>query len=227
MGNLTNKTKIVAGRKIAELLLYGPIGPGGWFGDGDGVSAADFSKAIASARPFDEIEIGINSDGGDVADGIAIYNAMRRIREPVTARVDGMALSAASVVAMGGDRALMAPGSFMMIHDPRTMLFGDAAKLRETAELLDKHGDNLAEIYARRTELPANTIRQIMRAETWYDAGEAVEAGFADEIIEDAPRVAAVFDPKRFANVPARFVSRTPRRDAAMRKIAAMAIDKP
>ena len=107
----------------------------------------------------------------------------------------------------------------MMVHDPLTLTVGNAEKLREVADLLDKHGDSLSEIYARRTEKPADEIREIMRAETWYDANEAVEAGFADTVEADAPRVAAIFDASRFRNAPARFVEPFPRRAALLRKM--------
>jgi len=153
-----------------------------------GVSAQDFVNELGGL-PGD-IELHVNSPGGDVFDGIAIYNALRQHPGTVSIVVDGLAASAASFIcqaASPGELA-MAPHSQLMIHDGFGMAIGNAADMREMAGLLDKASDNIASIYSDRTGQPAETWRTAMRTETWYSDREAVDAGLADKILgEEAP----------------------------------------
>lgn len=159
----------------AVIYIYDEIG--GWWG----VTASDFVRDL-NAINATEIELHLNSPGGDVFDGIAISNAIRQHRAQVTVHVDALAASIASVIAMGGDRVVMAPGSQLMIHDGLCLCIGNAADMRETADFLDQQSDNIASIYAARAGGTAAEWRARMTAETWYTAEEAVAAGLADEV---------------------------------------------
>lgn len=150
---------------------------GSWYG----VTAKDFAAQLADLD-VDDINLRINSPGGDVFDGLAIMNTLTRHRARVHADVIGIAASAASFVAVGGaDDVHMSAGSMLMIHDAAGLVYGNADDMHETAALLDKISDNLAGIYARRAGGSVSKWRDAMRAETWYTAEAAVAAGLADK----------------------------------------------
>ena len=186
----------------ARVDVYDEIG-GSWFSDG--VSASDFVASLAAIPASRELHVHINSPGGDVFDGIAIYNAIAQRPGPVTTVVDGLAASAASFIAQGGKKRVVSPGSMMMIHDASGFCIGNAADMRELADLLDQVSGNLADIYAAHTGRPAAAWRDAMRAETWYKADQAIEAALADQLAErPAPEGAtARFDLSVFAKAPA------------------------
>lgn len=179
--------------------VYDDIGGGGWFGGG--VTAADFTAQLAEI-PGD-LEVHINSGGGDVFDGIAIYNAIAQRPGNVTTVVDGIAASIASIIAQAGKTRIIAPGAMMMIHDALSMCLGNASDMRETADLLDQVSDNLASIYASRGGTPSDW-RATMQTEAWYTAEQAVAAGLADQLAERpaAPEDLANHDLSMFARVP-------------------------
>lgn len=152
-----------------------------------GVTAEDFAADIAGLDVSD-LEVQINSPGGDVFDGVAIYNALRTHDASVTTRVDGLAASAASVIVQAGDRRVMVSGSQMMVHEAWGIAIGPASEMREFADLLDKQSDNLAAIYAARSGRPVDEIRGEMAEETWLTADEAVESGYADDVFEPAAK---------------------------------------
>lgn len=164
----------------AEVVIYDEIG---WFG----VTAEDF---MAELRGLDvgEITLRVNSPGGEIFDGIAIHNLLRSHRAQVTTYVDSLAASIASVIALAGDRVIMQPHSQMMIHDGSGLAIGNAADMREMADLLDRQSNNIAEVYAERAGGTVEDWRQRMLAETWYSAKEAVAAGLADEVAETRQR---------------------------------------
>ena len=166
------KIKNLADR--AEIMIYDEIG---YFG----VTASDFVRDL-KAITTNRIDLHLNTPGGEVFDGIAIFNALRQHPAEVHVTVDELAASIGSVIAMSGDRIVMSRNSQMMIHDGLGMGIGNAADLRELADLLDKTSDNIASIYAERTGKDATHWRALMRAETWYSADEAVAAGLADEV---------------------------------------------
>ena len=157
----------------AKINIYDAIG--GWWG----TNAADFVTEL-DGLDVDELEVHVNSPGGAVWDGIAIMNSLKKHRARVTVIVDGLAASAASIVAMAGDEVVMAEGSQMMIHQASGGVWGNADYIRDMAAILDKIDNNLAGIYARRTGTTRASWLDLMRAETWYNADEAVEAGLAD-----------------------------------------------
>lgn len=159
---------------VASVYLYDEIG---YFG----VTANDFIKDLQGIKQG-EISVHLNTPGGEVFDGIAIYNALKSHSANVTVYVDSLAASIGSVIAMAGNRIIMAKNATMMIHDGHALCVGNAADMIETAELLDKTSDNIASIYAERAGGTLKSWRDKMRAETWFSADEAVKAGLADEI---------------------------------------------
>lgn len=165
----------------ADVYLYDVIDS--WFG----VNANDFVRELA-ALDVSQINLYINSPGGSVYDGLAILNAVRRHKANVTVYVDGLAASAASFIAMGGNEIVMGRNSEMMIHDAWGICFGNAADMRELGDQLDKISDNLASIYAEKAGGDVKKWRDAMLAETWYSAEEAVAAGLADRVDEAASK---------------------------------------
>lgn len=151
-----------------------------------GVTASDFVRELGAVNAS-AIDVHINSPGGEIFDGIAIANALRAHPATVTTYVDSLAASIASVIALAGDRVVMAPNSQMMIHDGSGICLGNAADMREMAELLDRQSDNIAEVYAAKAGGTVEEWRARMTAETWYTAAEAVEAGLADETSTRTP----------------------------------------
>jgi ATP-dependent protease ClpP protease subunit len=146
-----------------------------------GVSAADFVNAIQSIKTA-SISLHLNTPGGDAFDGITIMNALRDHSASVNVIVDGLAASAGTIIAMAGDTITMNPGSQMMIHEAAALQIGNAADMRQCADLLDKMSNNIADLYAARAGGIAEDWRTAMQAETWYTAQEAVDAGLADKV---------------------------------------------
>jgi ATP-dependent protease ClpP protease subunit len=184
----------------AELLIYGPIG-GSW--DEESVTAAQFVRDLQNIDAS-EINLRINSTGGSVFDALAIHNALQRHPATVNVHVDGIALSAASLISMAGDTVSMAENALMMIHAPWTIAMGDANAMRDVADMLDKMSEALAKNYARKSgKKDADMLAMLKDGEDhWYTAEEAVAEGFADNV--SAPIEAkAEFDLSQFRRVPA------------------------
>ena len=160
----------------AEIFIYDEIG--GSFG----VDANEFIQDLQGIKA-ESLTVRINSPGGSVIDAVAIYNALVQHPATVTTRVDSMAASAASIIAMAGDTVEMMIGSQLMIHDAMVADCGNARELREIAKWLDNQSDNIAGIYAERgRDKTADEWRALMLAETWMFADEAVELGLADSV---------------------------------------------
>ncbi len=183
---------IVTDGTVATIRLYEPIDSwGGWWG----LSAEEVADAV-DALPSDvsEIRLLINSPGGDVFDGTAIFNILSAHPAKVTAVVQGLAASAASFIAITADELVMNPGSMLMIHDASAGVYGWAEDMRQMADLVDKISNNLADMYARKAGGTRDEWRGRMLAETWYTADEAVTAGLADRVevasAVDAPTAA-------------------------------------
>ncbi len=156
-----------------------------------GVSAADFIRELAAIKT-PKISLRVNSPGGDVFDGLAIFNAIGRHPAEVTAHIDGIAASAASFLIMAADSIVMSPHSQMMIHDARGFALGPADDMRQMADVLDKNSDNIAAIYAEKAGGTVEEWRALMKAETFLSDQEAVDLGLADSIDgEDEADVAA------------------------------------
>lgn len=180
-----------------EILIYDDIG-GGMFG---GISSKDVALAIKNLGETDKIDVRLNSAGGDVFEGIGIYNTLRRQNAAVTVHVDGMALSAASVIAMAGNQVHMAENAIMMIHNPWTVTHGSAKEFRDMADTLDKTKNQVVKAYTSKTLIPDQEIGEMMDAETWMTSEEAFMKGFVDGT-GPSMAVAAHFDMKRFSKVP-------------------------
>jgi ATP-dependent Clp endopeptidase proteolytic subunit ClpP len=165
------------------------------------VSAQSFITDLAALKGNGDIDLHLNSPGGDVFDGIAIFNALKQRQGTVSVVVDGLAASAASFIAMAASpgELAMAPHSQMMIHDAMSMAIGNASDMTDTAALLDKASDNIASIYAERTGKPVAFWRGQMKAETWYSDQEAVDSGLADKIHGKQPALSDDWDLSVFA----------------------------
>lgn len=146
-----------------------------------GVSAKSFLNDLRTVTT-DEVDVEINSPGGDVFAGLAIYNGLRASGKKINVKVLGLAASAASLVAMAGDTIEMPENTFMMIHNPWGFAMGGADEMRNTADVLDKIGAGLVSTYAKRTGKTDQEITALLDAETWMTAQEAVDAGFATSV---------------------------------------------
>lgn len=166
-----------AERRI-EIEVYGDIGF--W-----GITAADFVRDLkAQDDGTSPITVAINSPGGDLFDGFAIHNALQRLGERVTARIDGACYSAASVIASGARHVAMADNALFMIHNPWTYAAGDSEELRKVADLMDQAFDGIVASYRHRPlTIDDAELRRLIAAETWLTAAEAKELGFVDEVI--------------------------------------------
>ena len=173
---------------VGELLLYGEISDVTWWGDE--VTPKQFWDELQALGDIKELRVYINSPGGDVFAGQAILSMLNRHPAMVTVYIDGLAASAASLVAMAGDKIIMPRNAMMMIHNPWTIAWGDSNTFRQVADELDKIRESMIPVYETRTGLPRDEIIKMLDAETWMTADEAVELGFADEI-EEAKQVAA------------------------------------
>lgn len=180
-----------AGEKPA-LYIYDEIG---YFGQTAKGLASDLAELDT-----DELDVHLNSPGGDIFDGLAIYQALKDHKAKVTVHVDALAASIASVIAMAADRIVMSPKATMMIHDGWSVSCGNAADMRKMADLLDKQSEIIASVYADRSNQPADFWRDQMREETWYNAQEALDAGLVDEIQGQAPKQDDAFDLSVFAH---------------------------
>lgn len=165
--------------QVADVYLYGAIG--GWWG----IDPAQFVRDFVSLDDVDRINLYLNSPGGSAYDGIAIFNVVRRATPHVRIQVDGMAASAASLVAMAGDELVMGQGAELMIHDAWSIVLGNAESLVKEAADLDRLSNSIAEAYAKKAGGDVTDWRAAMRAETWYSPAEAVDAGLADSIDGD------------------------------------------
>ncbi len=190
--------KVSAKPDEMDLTIYDRIG-GDW--EGKGTTAENVQKALAENADAKVINISINSGGGDVFQGNAIFNLLDRHSARKVISIDGLAASMASLIAMVGDEIRMPQNAMMMVHNPSGMAFGKAVDLRKTADFLDKLRDTAASCYASRTKQTPEKICKMMDDETWMTAKEALNLGFAD-IITPVRRVAAQADLSRFENLP-------------------------
>lgn len=183
---------------VAEILIYDRIGESFWE---SGVTAKQFRQDLQALGDVKQLDVRINSPGGSVNHGIAIYEALREHDAKKHVYIDGLAASMASIIAMVGDEISIAEGGFVMIHNPYGMVEGSAEDMRRFADMMDKSKAKMSAIYTGKTGLSAEDIGQMMDAETWLDADEAVAKGFANKVSGKATAVAeARLD--GFRNVP-------------------------
>lgn len=164
-----------------------------------GVQAKDFIDGLRAIKAK-ALSVEINSPGGDVFAGLAMYNALKSSGKDITVKVMGVAASAASLVAMAGDKIVMPKNTFMMVHNPWGVVVGNADELRETADTLDKIGIGLRDTYVAKTGQKPEKIDELLAKDTWLTADEAKELGFATEVVDEI-KAKASFDMAR-ADLP-------------------------
>jgi len=168
-----------------EVLVYELIGEDFW--SGEGVTAKSVKAQIDGAKGYSKIALRINSPGGDAFEGVAIHSLLRAQGKPVEVYVDGVAASAASIIAMAGDTIRMAPSALLMIHRAWGACAGFEDDHRAMADTLSKVSDAIALVYVNRTGLSEADVKAMMAAETWLSAQESVVGGFADEVVTEQP----------------------------------------
>ncbi len=171
-----------------DILIHDEIGQ--W-----GVSARNVLSQLA-AIDKEQIDVSIHSPGGDMFDGLAIYNALKAHPAKVVVTVEGLAASAASIIAMAADEIRMPSNAYLMIHNPWGYVVGDANDMGEAADLFDRWANTTAAIYAKRAGITIEEARALQDQTVWMDGVQAQEAGFADEVIDELPQI------KAFARLP-------------------------
>lgn len=181
-----------------QIYLYGDVGdPFGW---GDGFTAEQVAKALVDIGG--DVTVRVNSGGGVATEGMAIYSLLKAHNGKVTIAIDGVAASAASLIAMAGDEIEMRAGAMMMLHDPSGVTRGPAKVHEDAAAFLHKLADNYAAVYAQRAGKSVTVIRKMMLATTWLTADEAVSEGLATAKIGEAAEAMAAFDYRIYAHAP-------------------------
>ncbi len=192
------------GSNSADIFIYGDIVSYQW--DETDTSAASFKKELDDAGDVDTINLYINSPGGSVFEGVAIYNILKRHKAKVNVHVDALAASIASVIAMAGDTIFMPKNSMMMIHNPWTWAYGNAAELRKVADDLDRIGQSVKQTYLQKAgdKLTEEKLQEMLDAETWLSADEAYEYGLCDVVLEASQIAASISDEwfSKYKNVP-------------------------
>lgn len=186
-----------------RLTLSGYVGDNFW---DDGFTYADVVVALATIDDDADLTVHINSGGGVATDGTAIHALLSRRSGKTDVVIEGIAASAASLIAMAGETVTMTPGSTAMVHDPAGLTFGDAAAHAKTIEALDALATAYSRVYAQKTGKTPAECREIMKVETWFNADEAVAAGFADAIEGESGPVAA-YPYQMYARAPKRLVA--------------------
>lgn len=196
-----SKTDAETTERVLE--LNGTIAEESWFDDD--VTPQLFKEELNAGSG--DITVWINSPGGDCVAAAQIYNMLSNYAGKVTVKIDGIAASAASVIAMAGDTVLVSPVSMMMIHNPATIAWGDSAEMQKAIAMLDEVKESIINAYEIKTGLDRKKLSKLMDAETWMDANSAVEYGFADEIMrrntaEDmaVPSVSMMYSPAQVTN---------------------------
>ena len=180
------KTRTVTNQETQEqiqertLFLNGTIAEESWFDDD--VTPQLFKDELNSGSG--DITVWINSPGGDCVAAAQIYNMLMDYKDNVTVKIDGIAASAASVIAMAGTKVLVSPVSMLMIHNPMTAAFGNSDEMQKAIEMLGSVKDSIINAYEIKTGLSRAKLSHLMDVETWMDANKAVELGFADEIMQ-------------------------------------------
>lgn len=189
----------------ARIDIYGEVVPDDWRASDVDTSAVSFRNAIKDLGEVDTLNVHINSPGGSVYDGVAIFNMLRQHKASVTVHIDGLAASIASVIAMSGDKVVMPSNSMMMIHNAMSVSVGNANDMRKMADDLEKINESVINSYiAKNPELDRDYLKALMDDETWLTASEAYELGLVDVIDEPVAAVASIDKEQvnRFKNVP-------------------------
>lgn len=200
---------MVLNGSVADISIFGEIVSAGWEWDESETSANTFQKDLKSLGEVTEINLHINSPGGSVFEGVAIYQMLIQHKAKINVYIDGLAASIASVIAMAGDVIYIPNNAMMMVHNPWTYALGNANELRKQAEDLDKIGSSMRESYLNKAgkKISEEDLTVLLDNETWLSAKEAVDYGLADELLPEN-RVAACVSKELFAkykNVPETF----------------------
>lgn len=180
---------------VRVLELNGTIAEESWFDD-------DVTPAMFKAELFSgsvPVTIWINSPGGDCIAASQIYTMLMDYKGEVTVKIDGIAASAASVIAMAGTKVFMAPTALMMIHNPATMAFGDHEDMQKAIDMLSEVKESIINAYEIKTSLSRAKLSHLMDAETWMNASKAIELGFADDVLTDAKKAASETEVEAYA----------------------------
>lgn len=191
-----------AANKTGDVYIYGGIYSYKW--DDEDVTAKSFKEDLDELGDIDTLNIYVNSPGGAVFQAQAIHSIIKRHSAYKNAYVDGLAASAASFLIMAADKIYIPTNATIMVHKPMTFAWGNANDLRKEADALDKVEQGMIEAYMSHVKITEDKLKELLDAETWLTAKEAVEYGFADELIEEK-NVAACIDPEimaTFKNVP-------------------------
>ena len=173
------KNQDESGSEMRTLFLNGEISDETWYGDE--VTPKLFKDELGAGKG--PITVWINSPGGDVFAAAQIYNMLMDYPSDVTVKIDGLAASAASVIAMAGTTVEMSPVAMMMIHNPATIAIGDSEEMKKAVKMLDEVKESIMNAYEIKTGLARDKISKLMDAESWFNAKKAVELGFADKIL--------------------------------------------
>ncbi len=200
----------------AEIILYGGIGQD-WWGDGSMISAKAFSDELKNLdKSVTEIDVRMNSGGGDVFDGLTIYNRLKQHSAKVTVYIDGLAASIASIIALAGDEIIIGEGALYMVHLPWTFAMGNRMELDNTVSRLMDVEEQMISIYSKKSGLDRAEVKALMEAETWLDADQALEKGFVtSKMDESLPIAASVLDSRWITRKPKTYKSETAAADAA------------
>ena len=185
------------------LFLNGTIAEESWFDDE--VTPKIFKDELMNGEG--DITVWINSPGGDCIAAAQIYNMLMEYKGDVTVKIDGIAASAASVIAMAGTKVLMSPVSMLMIHNPMTIAFGNKGEMEKAISMLDEVKESIINAYEIKTGLSRTKLSHLMDQETWMDANKAVELGFADDILKrsettniEVPQVSMMYSKAQVVN---------------------------
>lgn len=190
----------LAAPKKAEIVIYEYIGPKNF--EGKGVDASSVKAKLDQFGELDEITLRINSPGGNVFHGLAIYNLLATHPARKIVYVDGLAASAASLIAMAGDEIVMNSGSLMMVHEASMIVSGQKGDLENAIRMLESVNSSCTAIYAQKTGLSEEVVRSLLKATTWMTDAQAVEKKFAHRINSSTKAAAATLDPQQFSNAP-------------------------
>ncbi|MCP4569991.1 MAG: Clp protease ClpP [FCB group bacterium] len=181
------------GEKATDVYIYDEISI-------YGITAESFISDISDVKT-PVINLHLNTPGGYVFDGFAIYNALQQHKSKVVVHIDGLAASAGSIIAMAGDEVKMAANAFLMIHRPWSMVIGNASDMRNEAKVLDNIGGSLIDTYVKKTGLDHKVITDWLADETWFNADEALKHGFVDAVVDDK-EIENKHNLNDFGNVP-------------------------
>jgi ATP-dependent Clp protease protease subunit len=208
-----------------ELDIYGEISSsnGGWFSDGTEITPTGFKEDLAALGDIDVLNVYVNSPGGDVFAGQAIYSMLKRNKATINIHVDGLAASIASVIAMAGDSIHMPSNSMMMIHNPWSIAQGNSKDFRKMADDLDKIGLSIQETYlAKASEMKSEKLVELLDNETWLTAKECMDLGLCDVVEEEKAIAASICSLEilnKFKNVPKQFTNFVTDEEKAQNKL--------